>query len=524
MIKIWFFAISVLCLLLTSGSAARADQELRTQTFSRAQMQSMIQFLGSDLLEGRAPGTRGGRLAEAYIQSLFKLWDLAPGADGQYGQAFSLLGLTMEHLAIQAGGSWLKFHKDVMGTYAAQQSKFDLRGEAVFIGFGIATDKWKWDDFKGEDISNKIVIARVNDPGLVHADIFEGKVLTYFGRWTYHIEEAARRGAKAILLIHTDETAGYGWQVVENSWGTEALLLPADTENKLKFRGWIKESSLRRVLARKRINLDELYRKSTQPEFRPIKLGFQVRIRGRQQHRKIEVQNMVAHIPGKTKQRIVLSAHIDHLGMGPSGTGDRIYNGAIDNGSAVATMMLTAKALKQVQDQLYYSVTILACQAEESGLLGSRYYVTHTDRESIIANINFESTPVWEAADTIMGVGARFSSLQDGLKKVAGDMDLGYSEFSMTNQGFFFRSDQFSFARFGIPAIWISAGENDRSGKHKYPAFWKTAYHTVKDEYQADWPLDAMAQTIRATLYLIDDLNQSRTPPRWTRKLTFPTQ
>ena len=188
-------------------------------------------------------------------------------------------------------------------------------------------------------------------------------------------------------------------------------------------------------------------------------------------------------------------------------------------------MMVAAKILKEFQDELYYTVVVLACQSEEGGMLGSKYYVrTHPRRNDLIANINFESTPVWGKTTDFMAIGARFSTLEDMLKPLVEKEGLIYSYFSMTNQGFFYRSDQYSFARYNIPAIWISAGENDDSGQKKYPTFWKTDYHSVRDEYDPQWPLEGMKQTIRLALLLIDHMNKTKAVPQWKRKLTFPLE
>ena len=220
----------------------------------------------------------------------------------------------------------------------------------------------------------------------------------------------------------------------------------------------------------------------------------------------------------------MISAHIDHFGVDEKREGDNIYNGAIDNGTAVASMAVVAKILKEFEKDLYYSVTFLACNSEEAGLLGSLYYVQNTNRDNIIANINFESTPVWGKTGSIMGVGARFSSLEDILKSLAKSRGIRYREFSMANQGFFYRSDQYSFGRYGIPAVWISAGEDDDSGEEMYSRFWKNTYHTVEDEYDPRWKLEGMRQTIQYALLLIDTLNKNKTAPRWKNNLTFPME
>jgi len=498
--------------------------EQRSNKITKAEMQGIVEYLSDDLLEGRAPGTRGGDMAEIYLKSLFKFLDMKPGVKGSYFQPFEIKGFTNSGITLTSNGTQLNYIHDIVGAFTVEEETVDIDGEAVFVGFGITTNIWEWDDYKNVDLKNKIVITRVNDPGIYNNDIFEGSTLTYFGRWTYHVEEAARRGATGILLIHTDQTAGYDWNVVKNSWTGEELYIKSDLQNNLKFRGWIKESSLQKILNDKNISLDELYERTSSKDFQPVDLGFTINIAGKNKYRSVINRNVVAEIPGQTKERIVLSAHIDHLGMNPFQEGDNIYNGAIDNGTAVAAMMVVAKVLKEFQDDLHYSITILGCNAEESGLLGSKYYVQNTDRSNIIANINFESTPVWEKSKSIMGIGARFSDFEELIKDLTKKNNLEYSIFSLSNQGFFYRSDQFSFARYGIPAVWISAGEDEVSGETNYTEFWGKDYHTVRDEFDPEWKLEGMKQTIKYALLLIDQINKTKSSPEWKSDLPFPME
>ncbi|MCP4216235.1 MAG: M28 family peptidase [bacterium] len=514
-----------LILILVPVVAYCGTLEDEIKGLSLKEMQSVVQFLGDDLLEGRAPGTRGNDLAEIYMRSLFKFMNFEPGIGDSYMQPFTLKGFTAEALTINAGGIDLKFPEDIVGSFLRPQKSFQLEGDLVFVGFGITTELWNWDDYKDVDVKDKIAIVRVNDPGMYIPGIFEGKILTYFGRWTYHIEEAARRGAAGILLIHTDASAGYDWNVVKNSWTGEDVHLEAEIKNNLKYRGWIREECFKKILDTKKISLDKLYKKSLTRSFKPVDPGIRVKIEGKNSFRDVSSNNVVAIIPGKSKKKIVLSAHIDHLGMDPNKKGDNIYNGAMDNGSAVAAMMMTAKVLAKFRDDLHYTIVLLACNAEESGLMGARYFARNVSyREDIIANINFESTPVWGKATDFMGIGARFSTLEDMLKTIVEKEGLTYSYFSLSNQGFFYRSDQYSFARYGIPSMWISAGENDDSGKKKYPAFWMTEYHTVKDEYDPKWTLEGLRQTVKITLLLLDHMNKTKTIPKWKGKLTFPIE
>jgi len=518
-IPVVFISIAI----LFTGSLFSQDMEKRVENLSREEMQSVMEFLAHDLLEGRGPGTRGGNLGELYMKSIFKFMGLQPGFQGKYLQPFNLKAFTVQELDAEANSVALSYPQDIVGTYTGQTEEYDFEADAVYVGFGISAPTWKWDDYGAADVRGKFIITRVNDPGLYRYDKFEGKTLTYYGRWIYHIEEAARRGAAGILMIHTDMTAGYDWTVVKNSWSGEEVYLPEDVQNNLVFRGWIKERSMEKVLKSHKMDLKELYRLSLKKRFKPIDLGFKIRVKGKSSFREVVNNNVVAHIPGKSAKRIVLSAHIDHHGMN-NDKGDNILNGAIDNGTAVAAMVMSAKILKEFQDQLHYSVTILACNAEEGGMLGSKYYARNTELENIITNINFESTPVWEKANSIMGVGARFSTLEDLLMVLARQDGLAYSNFSLANQGFFYRSDQFSFARFNIPSLWISAGEDDDSGERKYIKYWTEKYHTVKDEYDPSWPLDGFKQTVKYTIKLIDYMNQNKIEPRWKRTLTFPLE
>lgn len=496
------------------------DLQDRCAKLSKSQMQSIIEFLSQDSLEGRAPGTRGGVLAENFMLSLFKLLGLKT-----HLQPFTLLGYQTGEFTVESGRTRLTDIQDVVGNYVRDEKTFSLEGEAVFAGFGIRTPIWNWDDYKKFDCRGKILIVRVNDPGLFLPQIFEGKVLTYFGRWKYKIEEAAKTGATAILLIHTTPTAGYDWNVVKNSWGGESLYLPANLDNDLKFRGWIKEDSLAAILKEKNINLENLYSKSLQHKFHPVNLGIRIKITGSNEFRQVETSNVIGEIPGQTKQNIVISAHIDHLGRNEKLTGDQIFNGAIDNGSAVAAMALVAKIYIEAGITPYFGLTFLACQAEEEGLLGSQYYVANEDRSLMAANINFESTPVWEQSSAIFAVGARYSTFEDLVRKIAVVQGLAYNEFSLSDQGFFYRSDQFPFAHFNIPAIWLSAGENVASGRNKLGEFFKGGdYHTVKDEFNPEWELAGLRQTVKLALLLIEQLNLERRAPRWKTRLTFPLE
>jgi Zn-dependent M28 family amino/carboxypeptidase len=512
--------ILVTAILILTFFINGSDLQDRCDKLSKSQMQSVIEFLSSDALEGRAPGTRGGELAEIYMHSLFKLFGLST-----HFQPFILKGFQIKDMLLEAGGQRLQYLEDVVGSYTREEKEFSLEGEAVFAGFGIRTPIWNWDDYKKFDCRGKILIVRINDPGLFNPGIFEGSALTYFGRWSYKIEEAAKTGAKAILMIHTTPAAGYDWNVVKNSWSGESLYLPSSLESNIAFKGWIKEDRLKSILKKKNIDLNRLYRQSLDRKFKPVDLGFKIKISGQNDFRRLETRNVIGEMPGQTRQNIVISAHIDHLGRNKRLSGDQIFNGAIDNGSAVATMALVAKIYAEAGITPHFSLTFLACQGEEEGMLGSKYFVANAERENIVANINLESTPVWEKSLNAFALGARYSTLEEIVKKIAAEIGLEYSEFSLTDQGFFYRSDQFSFVRFGIPAIWLSAGEKFVSGRNKIGEFFKGGdYHTAKDEYNPQWELESLKQTVKLAVMLIERLNQNQEIPRLKTRLPFPIE
>ncbi len=504
------------------GAAVEEEILRRAAAWTSAEMGAAIRFLADDRLEGRAPGTRGGELAELYAECAFQALGLAPGCAGSYRQPFALRGFRLQQVTARLGASDLTPGEDLVGE-ATVDGEFRVVAPAVFCGFGIRAPDWGWDDIKGADLRGKALLVRVSDPGHFDKRRFTGAFLTYYGRWRYKIEEAKRQGAAAVLLIHTDDTAGYGWPVVQNSWSGESLQLPADAEGGPLFRGWVREGALRRALAHRGLDLDRLYRRSLRGDFRPQPLGFDVELRGRSNARSLATANVVARIPGTGPGQVILTAHIDHLGTDPALDGDAIFNGAIDNAAAVAALLLTARLLKECLPQPPCTIVFVACQAEESGLLGSEHYASRADTAAIRACINFESTPVWEKALSLTAVGARFSTLGAATRAVADRMGLAWREFSLDAKGFFYRSDQFSFARRGVPAVWISAGETFASGRERLADFFSGAYHTVDDEFDPGWELESLRQTATAAA-LLAVRAATGAPPALTSRPTYPLE
>ncbi len=359
--------------------ASAVTQQVPVDTVA---MDAHLRFLANDLLEGRAPATRGGRLAAEYIAAQFQALGLQPaGANGTYFQPVALVGMTP-----RPAFSWgkqgqldtLSFRDQFVAWAERPEADIAADGEVVFVGYGIRAPEWQWDDYKGMDLRGKVLLMLVNDPGLVDTTVFLGKILTYYGRWTYKLEEAARQGAAGALLIHTTESATYPWEVVRGSWSVEQFKLDQPQHPSLAFAGWVTEADARAALAKAGLNLDSLTRSAARREFRPVATGVQASVHVRSALRRVESENVVARLPGRDPRRaaeaVLITSHWDHKGIGPVIRGDSIYNGAEDNATGIAATLAAAKALVQLPRPAR-SILFVATTAEESGLLGSEAYV-----------------------------------------------------------------------------------------------------------------------------------------------------
>src|SRR5437762_4094253 len=373
----WWNAVVMLALLAAPGSA---QQPVPVDT---AAIAAHLRFLASDLLEGRAPATRGGQLATAYIAAQFQALGLEPaGANGSYFQPVALVGMTPQPtLAWGKPGTptdTLAYRDQFVAWAERPEADIVADGEVVFVGYGIRAPEWQWDDYKGTDLRGKVLLMLVNDPGLVDSTVFLGKILTYYGRWTYKLEEAARQGAAGAILIHTTESATYPWEVMRGSWSVEQFKLDQPQSPSLAFAGWVTEASARAALAKAGLNLDSLNRAAARRDFRPVSTGLHASVRIHSALRRVESENVVGRWPGTDarlgEEAVLITAHWDHKGIGPTVRGDSIYNGAEDNASGVAAILGAAQALTHLPRPTR-SIVFLATTAEESGLLGSESYV-----------------------------------------------------------------------------------------------------------------------------------------------------
>ena len=524
--------VSMLALVATTAVAQRPA----TLPVDTAAMDAHLRFLASDLLEGRAPATRGGRLAAAYVAAQFQTLGLEPaGANGTYFQPIALVGMTP-----QPALSWGKpgtapdtlAYRDAFVAWAERpEADVSATGDVVFVGYGIRAPEWQWDDFKGADLRGKVLLMLVNDPGLADTTIFLGKILTYYGRWTYKLEEAARQGAAGAVLIHTTESATYPWEVVRGSWSVEQFKLDQPQSPSLAFAAWVTESSARGALTKVGLNLDSLTRAAARRDFHPVPTGLTAAVRIHSALRRVESENVAARLPGAggaggrsdprlASQAVLLTAHWDHKGIGPVVRGDSIYNGAEDNASGVAALLGAAKALTQLPRPAR-AILFVATTAEESGLLGSEAYVQHplVPLAQTAAVLNLDVTNVRGATRDIGALGMDRSTLGPVFQTAARAESLKVGS-QPDVRGSFFRSDHFPFVRAGVPALSIKpgidfVGRPQGWGEEQENIYNQQRYHQPSDEFQPTFRYAGLAQEVRVTVRTARAIANDPTMPRW---------
>lgn len=499
-----------------------------------AAMDAHLRFLASDLLEGRAPATRGGRLAAEYLAAQFKALGLEPaGPNGSYFQPVALVGMTP-----QPTFSWgktgqvdtLGFRDQFVAWGERPEADISASGEVVFVGYGTRAPEWQWDDYKGLDLRGKVLLMLVNDPGLVDSTVFLGKVLTYYGRWTYKLEEAARQGAAGAILIHTTESATYPWEVVRGSWTVEQFKLDQPQSPSLAFAGWVTEGSARSALTKAGFNLDSLTSSAARRDFRPVATGVQASVRVHSALRRVNSENVVARLPGRDARRaaeaVLITSHWDHKGIGPATRSDSIYNGAEDNASGLAATLGVAKALTQLP-RTARSIVFVATTAEESGLLGSEGYVQRPliALAKTAAVLNLDVANVRGLTRDIGARGGDRSTLGPVFETAARAESL-VVEAEPDIRGTFFRSDHFPFARAGVPALSIYAGDDFVGkpkgwGEEQENLYNRERYHQPSDEYQPTFRYAGMAQQVRVTVRVARAIANDPRMPRWLPSSEF---
>ncbi len=475
-------------------------------------LEAPIRFLASDALEGRGPASRGDELARLYLASeLQGLGYLPGGVNGGWEQAFDIVGVTARmpatwSFAGRKGGIDLKWSDDYIAGSGVQSATGSIKdAELVFVGYGIEAPEYKWDDFKGVDVKGRVLVMLNNDPDW-DPKLFGGKARLYYGRWTYKYESAARHGAAGAIIIHTTPSAGYPWQVVQSSWGGEQFELPAESEPRIQLKGWATEDAARRLVKAGGFDLDKLVASARSRSFKPVKLGLRTSIQFDNKISKVSTANVAGLLPGsdpKLKEEVVIySAHHDHFGIGePDKTGDKIYNGAQDNASGCAQVLAIARAMAALPERPRRSVLMLFVAGEEQGLLGSKYYSEHPTFApgKIAANINYDGGNFLGRTKDLTQIGYGKSSLDAIARALLEKQGRVLVPDQQPDKGYYYRSDQFSFAKIGVPALYFDEGSQfigkpEGWGREKKDAWTEHVYHQPSDEIDDTWIFDGMIE------------------------------
>ncbi len=526
----WTLAVMLLLTLSAAAqttrvpaTASKSQTAVAVDRIQAAHIAAHVKFLADDLLEGRAPSTRGGDLAALYIATQFQLLGLEPaGENGTFYQQVPIIESTAKPgftLTAKGGRSPVRLSApdDIVASSGIDDVTVKIDAPVVFVGYGIVAPEYKWNDYAGLDVKGKIVMVMVNDPPATSAEptLFAGKALTYYGRWTYKFEEAARQGAAGALLIHTDESATYPWQVVRTSWSGAQYRVPTPPgEPALRMRAWVTDAGARQIVAAAGRNLDDLRKAATQRGAKAVDLGVSLEGTLEQQVSKKTSPNVIGVLKGtgtgaKAGESIIYSAHYDHLGkrddVAPGKDG--IYNGARDNASGVAAILDIANAITATRPRPTRSIYFVSTTGEESGLLGSEYLATHPlmPIDKVAANINVDSLNVYGRAKEIVLLGAERSSLNVDVEEAAKRWNRTIGQDEHPERGYFFRSDHFPLAKVGVPAVSIELGAvssfygpNADRARKLAEAYNSTCYHQTCDEYSAtDWDLSGAVDDLR---------------------------
>jgi Zn-dependent M28 family amino/carboxypeptidase len=498
------------------------------------EIEQHMRTLSSDEFLGRGPGHPGGDMAAEYIGAQFASWGLdAP--DGSHFQAVPMVGTTTDPTSASLsfrgpGGAVTPAYMDDFVLNAGDPVAEGAGGSAelVFVGYGINAPENEWDDFAGVDVAGKYIMILVNDPPAPAAepDLFGGPAMTYYGRWTYKYEEAARQGALGAIIVHDTEPAGYPWSVVRGGWSGEQFALPPDPSGPTPagMVGWISLDVATEVLAAANMDLEDLMAQAAHREFAAVETGVTVTASVESAVREVETMNVVGVVAGATRpdEYITVSAHYDHFGVGEAIDGDSIYNGAYDNASGTAMLLSLAHTISNMATAPDRSIVFIATAAEEQGLLGAQWYAQTPlfPLSQTVAELNVDGANLWGETDDIIVQGVERSELGLFVRPRAGELQLTLMPDAEPEKGFFFRSDHFPFARAGVPSLYFEHGRSYRGrsegwGNDVQASYTANHYHAPSDEYSEDFVFDGAVQQGALVTSVLLDIAGSDLWPNW---------
>lgn len=519
-----------------------SNVDIAVQQIDEAGFMQHVNILASDEFEGRAPSTPGGKKTVAYLEQEFKKLGLKPGFGDSYRQAVPLMELSVTNnpaltLSHADGSSAELPYKEtsIVFTSRTGESSEIKDSELVFVGYGVVAPEYNWNDYAGIDMTGKTAVILVNDPGYRQpdGDLFKGRTMTYYGRWTYKFEEAARQGAAGAIVVHEDGAAGYPWQVVSGSWsGPQYNLFAADgNAGNLAVESWITQSAAEDLFAKNKLDYSSMVAQAGKAGFKPVPMSSKATSRLETTTRKSDSYNVGALIQGRERpdELFIYTAHWDHLGVKQVAEGeDAIFNGAQDNATGTAALIEMAQAFKALGQAPQRSVMFLAVTAEESGLLGSKQYAEDPPfpMSKTVAGINIDAMSTAGATDDIVVVGFGNSEMDTYLNKVAVPQGRTLVAEPTPEKGFFYRSDHFNLAKKGVPMLYAEAGMKVRGkpegyGEAEADRYLAERYHKAGDEVHAEWDNGGIMQDLEAHFRIGMMISDSQAWPQWSEGNEF---
>jgi Zn-dependent M28 family amino/carboxypeptidase len=521
---------AVLALVAITLAGCHGAPRSAPPPISAAEYERHIVTLSSDEFEGRKPGTAGERKTVEYLESEFKKLGLAPGNGDSYLQQVPIVEITAgSDASLSLGGTKLEYGTDmVIWTKRIAPEVSIADSPLVFVGHGVVAPEYGWNDYAGVDMRGKTAVILINDPGFATNDatLFRGRAMTYYGRWTYKFEEAARQGAAAAIIIHDTKPAAYGWGTVQTSWtGPQLDTVSADgNAGRAAIEGWITREAGDALLRANGRSYDELLIAASQRGFKPIPLAQQASGSLRNLIRRSNSPNVVAMLKGSKRpdEYVIYTAHWDHLGKSLARGGDNIFNGALDNATGTSGLLTIAKAFAESKRRPERSVVFLAVTLEESGLLGSAYYVQNPifPLNKTVAALNMDAIPWGGPTRDVSVIGYGASELEPYLERAAAKQDRVLREEPTPENGFFYRSDHFNFAKVGVPALYFKLGVEDREkgaewAKAQAAEFTALHYHKPSDEFRPGTDLRGGVQDLELLFDVGSVLAREKRFPNW---------
>ncbi len=489
--------------------------------------------ISSDAYRGRGPATEGDRMTRAWLAARLEEYGFEPGGpDGTWEQPMEIVGLTArmpETWTFEgpSGTESFRWWDEYIASSGEQSERASIdNAEVVFVGYGIDAPEERWDDYKGVDLAGKVLLMLNNDPS-DDPSSFAGDKRLYYGRWTYKYQVAAEKGAAGAIVIHTNESAGYPWGVVQTGWTGEQFELPAGDEPRVRLTGWLTRDAAGRLAALAGHDLDALIAAAQSRDFAPVPLGVTTSIAFETELTRKQTANVLGLLRGSdpelASQAVIYTAHHDHLGVGePDESGDAIYNGAVDNAAGSGQVLAIARAFAALPRPPRRSVLALFVAAEEQGLLGSRFYAAHPTFHPgrIAANINIDGGNIWGRTSDVAVIGRGKSTLEDLLAQAAKTQGRVVVDEPFPDKGYYYRSDQLNFARIGVPALYFKPGTSYRGrpegwGAERTNEWTNTRYHQPSDELEDDWNFEGMIEDARLAFRVGLAAAESDSMPAW---------